>query len=311
MNDSTKAGGVPAVATPAIPDYLKSMQGQPVQSAAMDAMASAAMSIPRVSMRGKKFRFMEGGEEVFACNDSVEVVIIGVEPDTQRFIKTYYADKYAGAGDSNPPACASDDGVFPSGWVATPQSPTCAECPKNRFGSATSRTGKPSKACRDSKRLWVVRHDDLKGGEPNPVLYALGVTVMSLKSLSEFGRQMKSINVPISSAIVKVVMDDDSEFPMISFQHVGFLDQEKGVAAIARSEKAEWKSMQVTRPVLAAPAAGGSPLPLNVALPGQPVAAQATPVQAAAAPVQSGPVTIDQPAQAKPPASTADLISNW
>lgn len=296
MNDAKAPAATPstAVAVPAVPDYLKKMAASDVQNNAMDSMASAAMSIPRVSMRGKKFRFMEGGEEVFSCNDSVEVVIFGVEPDTQRFIKTYYDKQYGGANDSNPPTCASDDGVFPSGWVSNPQSATCAECPKNRFGSATSRQGKPSKACRDSKRLWVARYEDIKKGDERPVLYAVGVTVMSLKSLSEFGKSMKAANVPISAAIVKMIMDDDSEFPMISFQVVGYLDEAQGQAAIARGEKAEWKSNQPSRPAIAAPT--GQPPSLNVSLPGQKT------VETAPAGPENG---------TNKPANMEDVVKNW
>ncbi len=292
-----------------LPDYLKAMAGTaPAQNTAVDAMASAAMSIPRVSMRGKKFRFIEGGEEIFACNDKVNIVIVGVEPDSQRFVKTYYEKGYTGANDTNPPTCASDDGVAPSGWVATPQARSCAECPKNRFGSATSRTGKPSKACRDSKRLWVIRHEDLVKKVEKPTLYAMGVTVMSLKSLSEFGKEMKAMNVPISAAMVEVIMDDDSEFPMISFKRVGWLDETTGKAIIDRSEKAEWKLNQIQRPALAAPAAnaaGGAVQPLNVALPGQPVAQPAAQPAAQAAPAAEA---VKAP---EPPKNMNDVVSNW
>ena len=286
---------VPAPTGLVVPDYLKGMSGG--TSAAVDSIASAAMSIPRVSMRGKKFRFMEGGEEVQAFSDRVKLVVFGVEPDANRFIKTFYKDAYAGAGANSPPDCSSDDGVVPSGWVQNPQHSNCAECPKNRFGSATSRQGKPSKACRDSKRLWVGKYDDVVADTDKCTLYAMGVPVTSLKSLAEFGREMKRMNVPISSAIIEVIMDDDSEFPQISFQCVGFLDQAQGTKAIARGEKAEWRLGQVTRQAIS------GPVP-NVALPGQP-APQATAAPAAPA----APATPAAPPVTKQ--GMDSIVDNW
>lgn len=277
---------------PVVPDYLKAMTPGSSQGD-LDSIASAAMSIPRISMRGKKFRFMEGGEEIVAVNDKVEVIIFGVEPDTNHFIKTYYDKPYTGVADSNPPACASDDGVRPSGWVSSPQHTNCAECPKNRFGSATSRTGKPAKACRDSKRLWVARRDDI-GKEEKPTIYALQVPVTSLKTLSEFGRSMKAMNVPISAAVTLITMDDDSEFPMISFSCIGFLPEVEAKAAIARSELREWKLNYPSAPALS------GPVP-NIALPGQPAPA------AAANGGQAAPVVSDPNKKA----DMADIVKNW
>lgn len=273
-----------------VPDYLKQMGGQQA-AGAVDSLASAAVSIPRISMRSKKFRFMEGGQEILAVGDAIEVVIIGVEPDANRFTKAYYANPYGGANVNNPPDCASDDGIYPSGWITNPQYKNCAECPQNRFGSAKSRSGKPSKACRDSKRLWVVRKEDMEKSE-KATLYALGVPVTSLRNLADFGRTLKGMNVPISAAVCKITMDDDSEFPLISFTCVGFLAETAAKAAIARGEKAEWKLGQVSRPALQAAAP-------NVALPGQPAQAPAE---------QPAQVAGTAPAKG---ADMSDILKSW
>ena len=294
---SEEKGG-PVAGALVVPDYLKKMSGAGMNTGAVDSLASAAMSIPRVSMRAKKFRFMEGGEEVFTANDFIEIVIFGVEPEANRFVKAYYANPYGGANQNNPPDCASDDGVRPSGWITNPQSQTCAECPKNRFGSATSRNGKPSKACRDSKRLWIARREEI-GKVEKPTLYALGVPVTSLKNLAEFGRAMKGMNVPISTAICKVTMDDDSEFPLISFDCIGFLPEADAKLAIERADKAEWRLGQVTRQAIS------GPVP-NVALPGQPQPAAAAPQPGVAAP--AAPAADAAP---KPQANIDDIVKNW
>jgi hypothetical protein len=296
--------GAPAApAALVVPDYLKAMTGTQQTGGAVDSIASAAMSIPRISMRSKKFRFMEGGEEVLVVSDAIEVVIVGVEPEAQRFIKSFYAQAYGGANANNPPDCASDDGVRPSGWIQNPQSPTCAECPKNRFGSAQSRTGKAAKACRDSKRLWVNRREDL-GKPEKAVLYALGVPVTSLKNLAEFGRGLKGLNVPISAAVCKVKMDDDSEYPLITFECSGFLPEADAKLAIERGTKEEWKLGQVSRQLQA-------PVP-NVALPGQPLPGQ-PPVHHHATTATGG--TATPPPAAVDPAKVQknvdDIVKNW
>lgn len=280
-----------------VPDYLKAMTGAQASSGAVDSLASAAMSIPRISMRAKKFRFMEGGQEVLAVNDKISVVIYGVEPGANLFIKAYYAQAYGGANQNNPPDCASDDGVRPSGWISNPVSPVCASCPKNRFGSATSRSGKPAKACRDSKRLWVARVEDAKNLDAKPTLYALGVPVTSLKNLAEFGREIKQLNVPMSAVICEVSMDDDTEYPLISFQYTGFLAEAEAKAAIALADKAEWKLGQISTPAIAQQQ--------HQALPGQPAAS--------AAPAPAAPAAAATPAPT--PQATAknmdDIVKNW
>ena len=81
MNDAKAPAATPstAVAVPAVPDYLKKMAASDVQNNAMDSMASAAMSIPRVSMRGKKFRFSGTGS-----GDGLRLTSVGDSAATQE-----------------------------------------------------------------------------------------------------------------------------------------------------------------------------------------------------------------------------------
>lgn len=230
---------------PVVPDYLKKFMAQ-APSAEADSLATASMSVPRISLRGRTFRFIEGGEERLKQNDAIHVVILGVEPEPGRFIKTYYEGVYA-SGDSAPPTCASSDGVKPDPWVTSVQSQFCATCSKNQFGSATSRTGKKTKACRDSKRIWVVKPDDIEG-----IVYGLNVPVTSLKSLAEFGTAVKSMNVPLSTILVEVGMTD-AEFPLLTFKLAGFLDEQYGIKAMERNESKDWMGSRPTGPALAAP----------------------------------------------------------
>lgn len=235
---------VPAAA-PVVPEYLKKYMAQPTAEA--DSLASSSMSVPRVSLRGRTFRFIEGGEEREKFNDNIDIVILGVEPEAGRFIKTYYDGVY-NSGDSSPPTCASSNGLQPDPWVTAAQSQHCATCPKNQFGSATSRTGKKSKACRDSKRIWIVKPDAI-----DETVYGLNVPVTSLKSLSEFGVAVKESGAPLSSVIVRIGMTD-AEYPLLTFSMLGFLAEEYGEAAMKRNESKDWMISRPTAPQIAAPA---------------------------------------------------------
>ena len=198
-----------------IPDYLKKFMETSTSKDA-DSMASASVSVPRISLKGKKFQFINGDDESKKTED-IHVIILGVDPEGGRMIKTFYANGY-NPNDTSPPDCSSSNGIAPDNWVQNPVSTNCAGCDKNRFGSATSPSGKKTKACRDAKRLWVVKADEV--GE---TVYGLNVPVTSLKAMAEYGKEIREAGIPLSAVITRVYMDEESEFPQIHFQRIGFL----------------------------------------------------------------------------------------
>ena len=216
----------------AIPEHLKKYAQTNTNDDA-SSLASASISIPRISLRGRKFRLIEGGEEIKKPSDELLCVILAVEPGAGLFTKTFYDGVYQ-SGDSAPPTCASSDGIAPDPWISTPVSAKCATCPKNVFGSATSRSGKKAKACRDSKRLWVALPEAVGG-----TVFALGVPVTSLKAVSELGRQIKGHGIPLASVIVKVTMED-TEFPQLQFEVAGYLPETDFNNALERSNNRDW-----------------------------------------------------------------------
>ena len=216
----------------AIPEHLKHLVQNKVEDDAA-SLASASISVPRISLRGRKFRLIEGGEEIRKPSDEIKVVILGVEPGPGLFMKAYYEKGYS-SGDSEPPTCASSTGVAPDTWIQNPVSNRCMTCKMNQFGSATTTNGKKSKACRDSKRLWVALADDVGG-----TVFALGVPVTSLKAVAEYGRQIAQFGLPLSSVITRITMAD-SEFPQLEFERDGFLDAANAPVAIERSTNRDW-----------------------------------------------------------------------
>lgn len=219
----------------AIPDYLKAYMDSGAVNNDTEALTSVKTSIPRISLKGKRFKFINGEEESKGA-DSIEVVILAVEPPGALMAKTFYRDGY-NPNDTSPPDCASTNGITPDPWIEKPESDRCATCPMGMFGSAKSMSGKKAKACKDSKTLWVTKPNEVKG-----TVYGLKVPVTSLKNMAEFGRSMKADGVPLAVAIVQLSMEQDNEFPLLQFNRLGFLNDEHGPAAIERSATREWIS---------------------------------------------------------------------
>jgi hypothetical protein len=248
-------------------------------------------------LRAKKFRWIENGEERFVEPESF-VIILSVEPEAGKFVKTYYQGAY-NPGDSTPPTCSSSDGIVPDSWVTTKQNDYCATCNWNVFGSAKSRSGGKAKACRDSKRLWLARPDDLEG-----TVYGMGVPVTSLKALSQFGQTLKQFGAPTAAAIVKMTMDDDESFPTLNFELSGWLKEEMGQIAIGRSTEKDWNGAlkPSTGPRLAGPAGQGSPALQNQSSP--PTQTQGTTAQPPTEKEVSGEVV-------KSSENVNDALSKW
>ena len=217
---------------PAIPDYLKNQA--PTANSDVDSLASSSLSIPRISLKGKKFRVILDGEEIKKPSPELEVVILAVEPDAGLFIKTYYEGTY-NPNDTSPPSCSSSNGIHPDSWVTSPISDRCNTCSKNVFGSATSASGKKAKACKDSKRVWVTLPDDIEG-----TVFALGIPVTSLKSVAEYAKLLKNNNYPMTAIVTKMTMDDESDFPQLQFEVARFLTEDDFITATKRNSERDW-----------------------------------------------------------------------
>lgn len=221
-----------------LPDYLKSLTGESDKAA---SMVSVGGSIPRISIKGRQFRFIEEGEEVEKTADPINIIILGVEPEN-GMAKTFYLDGYQ-PGSTDPPDCSSWNGVRPDSWCNSPQSDTCMKCPQNVWGSAKSMAGKKAKACKDSKRLIVVKAEDIEG-----TIYVFNVTVASLKALSVYGKFLMQNKVPMAAAVTQIEFID-SEFPQVQFNFAGILKKAAGMTSMGRAETKEWKQDIASLPV--------------------------------------------------------------
>lgn len=217
-----------------VPDYLKDIMANDETQRQNAGLVSATTSVPRISLKGRRFKLINGDEEEKIQQDHLDVVILGVTPkDGNRNAKTYYKESYDPES-AAPPDCSSMDGVRPDSWISNPVHDNCAQCPMNAWGSATGLSGKRAKACHDSKMLAVVKPKEIDG-----TVYMLKVTVSSLKQLTKLGKELMAMNAPMSAAVIRISFQD-TDFPAIEFKILGFLNEEVGKKAIARSNKREW-----------------------------------------------------------------------
>lgn len=263
-----------------LPDYLKDLVDDTASS-----MVSNTGGAPRISIRGRMFRFIKDGSEEEQTTDPINVIIAGVVPD-KGMAKTWYESGYQ-PGSTDPPDCSSFLGIRPDDWVDKPQADLCVNCPQNKWGSAVSMKGGKAKACKDSKRLMLIRAEELK--VEVPTIYIFNVTIASLKALSEYGKFLLSNKVPMAAAITQLSFVD-SEFPQVNFEFAQVLNEEFGKKTLRIANDKEW--MQgLDQTALAAPEAP----------PQQKIAAPSGPPQNPPAPTDND----------APPANTDDLLNNW
>jgi hypothetical protein len=222
----------------ALPDYLRDMIAGGEVKVDADSMISQGGSVPRISLKGRMFRFKRDGEELSKSNGPIHVIIVGVTPEaSNQHSKTFYKNGYQPNSD-DPPDCSSTDGVTPDSWISDPVHNNCAQCPQNAWGSAKSMSGKKAKACRDSKRAYVMDAKDLKE-EGEPTVWLLNVTVSSLRAFSDYGKILKANSLPMA-AVISTLSMADSEFPQLDFAFGGVLQEKQGRKCIDVSNAKAW-----------------------------------------------------------------------
>lgn len=170
---------------------------------------------PRISIKGGKFSDSDGNLNVTGI---LEVIIVGANP---KLSKTWYSKPWSDEGEPSAPDCYSLDGMEPDPQVEDPQNDICATCPNNAWGSRITASGQQVKACSDQKRLAVVRLE-----EPDGAVYLLQVTPASLKALNQYQKQLSVRGIPPEIVKTKIGFDPDAQFPKLTFNFGGFLDEE-------------------------------------------------------------------------------------
>lgn len=203
-----------------IPAHLAKVVGQPsALSAALAGGLAGGADFPRISIKGSRFRIVEGGAETVLEETKLSVVIVGANP---RLSKTYYAKQWTPDSEPSSPDCYSLDGVRPAADSTEPQNDTCAGCPMNAWGSKITPLGQQIKACADQKRLAVVPAND-----PTGPIYLLQVTPAALKGLGAYQKELSMRGIPVEAVKTVVTFDTDASFPKLMFKFGGFLDEDE------------------------------------------------------------------------------------
>lgn len=216
-----------------LPTYL-----QGYQSETNDALITGAMILPRISLRGKQFRFRKDDKErSLPLGVPLRVVIIGATP-RKGCSKTWYRDAYS-EGSDEAPDCSSADGIKPDNWVLNPVAPHCATCPNNAWGSGKDSNGNPTKgkACSDTKNLLVLPPD-----KPDEEIWMLKVPPASLKLLSNYGAQLQQHRIPIEGVVTEVTFCD-ADYQKLEFRYFSFIQDEYALKFMARVQSQEFKDL--------------------------------------------------------------------
>lgn len=203
----------------------------------------------------------------------VDVIFIDANKNVS---KTYYAGAYdAGATEYSAPDCWSDNGVAPSAQADKPQSPTCAACPHNQWGSQISQTGKQTKACRDAKKVALLIP---AAGSDMPFLLRIPPASLN-KQFAPYIRMLSQQNLGprkmTPADVVTRIAFDKMEQGVLNFIPIGYITAEQ-LAQVQNAQQAD----------LTAQIVGKNDTPYQGALPApaaQPQIQQQAPVQQMAA----------------------------
>ena len=203
-----------------VPAHLANKIGQPSALAAslQGGMASAeGETYPRISIKGSRFRIVEGGNETVLDTNTLEAVIVGANP---KLSKTWYEKEWTPDSEATAPDCFSLDGISPHPDVETPQNDLCASCPQNAWGSKVTAQGQQVKACSDQKRLAIVSADD-----PEGAVYLLNVTPSALKGLNAYQKELSVRGIAPEIVRTKITFDTNASYPKLQFGFGGFNDE--------------------------------------------------------------------------------------
>jgi len=197
------------------------MPAQSVSAAALQGLA--APSHPRISIKGSRFRLVnQAGEETILQTLSMDCIIVAANHNAS---KVYFENEYDPSAENVAPTCWSDNGIGPSSSASKPQCGTCAACPNNVWGSATSKmTGKQTKACNDVKKLAIYVVGDGSG-----LLYEFRIPPASLKHLNAYGQMLGQhaaggAPVDFPHVITRVSFDPNTTGVLI-FEPVGWIPE--------------------------------------------------------------------------------------
>jgi hypothetical protein len=192
--------------------------------------------VPRISIRGGRFRQIEGGEQVAVSSDStMNIVIVNAAPISRMY--------YSGAYDSEkivPPSCWSRDGKVPGEDVPedSRQSDSCFNCAQNIKGSGSGE----SRACRFNQRIAVCLEGDYSKvfQLQLPATSIFGEANGNNMPMAAYAKFLHAHKTPAAAIVTSMFFDDNSDTPKLFFKPLRPLEEAelKQVLQISTSDKA-------------------------------------------------------------------------
>jgi hypothetical protein len=207
-------------------------------------ITGSSITSKRISIRNNVFRLMVNGKEIDKSESRhLDVVIVNASPYVHRM---YFAGEYKPGQKVSPPACWTQDSIKPDAEVPNPQSATCADCPQNIKGSGPNGT----KACRFSRRIAVVKADDMNGDVYQVTLPAqsiFGNGSAERRPLHEYTDYVRANNQNLMSVVSRMSFDMDSSSTKIGFKPIRILNDEEYDVCLAKSKSDDSKrAIQLT-----------------------------------------------------------------
>lgn len=199
-------------------------------------MGSGGGGMPRISIRGGRFRLIEGGEQVSVSkSDTMNIMVV----EAASISRTYYEGTYDPENPA-PPTCWSQDSQVPSPDVPEDQrkAARCADCPMNIKGSGQGQ----SRACRFAQRLAVM----LEGDEDDKV-YQMQIPATSIfgeakgkdMGMQAYVKFLHARGAPIQAVMTEMRFDEDSETPKLFFKPARALTEDEVQVVLEKRKSPE------------------------------------------------------------------------
>lgn len=202
-----------------VPDYIREEGQSELTKSLMSRMGGTSK---RISIRGKVFRLVVGGEEIAKRQDSLDVIVVHVAKDVSR---TYYANSYDPKAEAVPPTCWSADSKTPHPSVENPIHTDCNNCPMNVKGSGSGQ----NRACRFKRRLAVVLADDINAGVHMlelPATSLFGKGDVGHMPYEQYFKYVSTQGHSIDRLVTRMSFDEDSDQPKLFFAPIGFVTRD-------------------------------------------------------------------------------------
>jgi hypothetical protein len=231
-----------------IPSYLaKIMADNPEMMGINDEAVggiSSGKTYPMIKLKGTRFRIVDGDTDTVLKSTEIQVVVFRAKERPERVF-------YLGAfnpDEEKSPDCQSDNGICPNKNVSAPQNSVCEGCHNNVWGTGKNADGTPSKgkACKERKLLVVAPYGPETGVTEKSFGFSIPPT--SLTNFGKYVNQLKVHGVALPMVVTTISFNEDSNFPVLSFNHAGVLSAADAAKVIGMMHSPETLSIIDVQP---------------------------------------------------------------